>query len=80
MKNNESTDELILKSEIYPIGAVRKAADDYSGLTDIQICEYEEGIACKFENCVYDTELTRMEFENYLIGLCNQKGEWNESL
>lgn len=80
MKNNENTDRVILKREIYSIEAVKKAVADYQGLANIQIFEYEEEMVCQFRNCVYDITLTEMEFENYLIGLCNQKGDWNESL
>ena len=58
-----------LNLKIYPLKAIKKAVEDYSGLVKIK-CSLEENTAvlnlvCKEE----DFEIIKNEFCNYIIGL-----------
>lgn len=78
MRNKEEKGSLKLKKELFAIKAIQRATFDYRELADIQVYEVEDYVICEFKNCVYDYETTKKEFENYVIGLCNQKGYGKE--
>lgn len=80
MRSKEEKGSLKLKKELFAIKAIQKATFDYRELADIQVYEVEDYVICEFKNCVYDYETTKKEFENYVIGLCNQKGYGNDRL
>ncbi len=63
---------MLLNTEVYPLSLLRKAAADYRQLARITIRNTDPQHAeCRFENCIYDEELTKKEFLNYLIELEN---------
>ena len=80
MRSKKGKGCLKLKKELFAINAIRRAACDYRELADIQIYEVTDYIICEFGSCVYDFEITKREFENYVIGLCNQKEYGNDWL
>ena len=80
MRSKKEEGSLKLKKELFSIKAIQRAAFDYRELADIQVYEVKDYVICEFKNCVYDYEITKREFENYVIGLCNQKGYENDRL
>ena len=60
-----------INKEIFDIGIVTKAIEDYSDIASINVSETKDYIELEFDNCKYDTEETVKEFENYLIDLTN---------
>lgn len=80
MGSKKEEGSLKLKKELFSIKAIQRAAFDYRELADIQVYEVKDYVICEFKNCVYDYEITKREFENYVIGLCNQKGYGNDRL
>ena len=72
MRSKKEEGSLKLKKELFSIKAIQRVAFDYRELADIQVYEVK--------NCVYDYEITKREFENYVIGICNQKGYGNDRL
>ena len=80
MRSKKEEGSLKLKKELFSIKAIQRAAFDYRELADIQVYEVKDYVICEFKNCVYDYEITKREFENYVIGLCNQKGYGNACL
>ena len=60
-----------INKEIFDIGIVTKAIEDYSDIASINVSETKDYIELEFDNCKYDTEETIKEFENYLIDLTN---------
>ena len=80
MRSKKEEGSLKLKKELFSIKAIQRAAFDYRELADIQVYEVKDYVICEFQNCVYDYEITKREFENYVIGLCNQKGYGNACL
>ena len=60
-----------INKEIFDIGIVTKAIEDYSDIASINVYETKDYIELEFDNCKYDTEETIKEFENYLIDLTN---------
>ena len=80
MRSKKEEGSLKLKKELFSIKAIQRAAFDYRELADIQVYEVKDYVICEFKNCVYDYEITKREFENYVIGLCNQKGYGNDRL
>lgn len=80
MRSKKEEESLKLKKELFAIKAIQRAAFDYRELANIQVYEVEDYVICEFKNCVYDCKTTKREFENYVIGLSNQKGYGNDRL
>lgn len=57
--------------EIYSRETIARAVSDYAGIAKIAVDEDDKYWNLEFSKCVYDTDVTKMEFENYLIGLEN---------
>lgn len=66
--------KLFLSKTIYDISAVKETILAFSELAKITLHNKSDYYICEFDNCVYTTEQTSMEFENYLIDLCNKMG------
>ncbi len=66
MKNKN---ELLVSSEIFSEDILRTAIQAYCELTKIHVERAAENWVLTFQNCQYDTELTKHEFFNYLIDL-----------
>lgn len=64
---------LYLNKEIYDEKCIYAAIQAYSQLSSINCVSNEKGWVCFFYQCQYDVELTKMEFENYLIGIMNRR-------
>ena len=60
--------------DIYPIDIIKKAADDYSSLAVISMCEEDGYCLCSFSDCQYGELFTEKEFSNYLIDMINALG------
>lgn len=69
----KSMSDLKLNKELIDIHLVNKAIHDYKGLAKIHIKENNNYIVLRFEECKYNTEITKAEFENYVIDLMNSK-------
>lgn len=65
--------KLFLSKEIYDEKCINAVIRAYSQLTSIECVADEKGWNCFFYDCQYDAELTKKEFENYLIGLMNRR-------
>ena len=68
--------ELFLFSEIYKQRQIEETIDAFSDLCSVDVVEYEDGFGCVFSDLRYDVEITKKEFENYLIDLINTTKDW----
>ena len=66
MKN---MNELRLSSQIYSEGCIREGIDAFADLCSISLSSSDGTYIVSFSDCVYDTDETMKEFENYLIEL-----------
>lgn len=64
---------LFLNKDIYDENSILAVIRTYSQLASIKCISNEKGWVCIFAQCQYDVELTKMEFENYLIGIMNRR-------
>lgn len=71
MKNNE----LLLSLAIYDQRLIKAAIKAYQTLAKISLTETSDTAILHFDNCRYDTVITKHEFTNYLINLENTKIE-----
>ena len=60
---------LKLSANIYDESMIIKAINDYSGISTINLSYTEKHYILIFENNKYDVEITKKEFENYVIDL-----------
>lgn len=65
--------ELKISKKIYSKKTLMHAIEMYSKLTYIESEENENYWTLHFFKCKFDENLTVSEFENYLIGLENEK-------
>lgn len=65
---------LLFDLELYDYQTIRTAAQEYRQLADIKINHDGQIAQCEFTKCAYDSELTTLEFANYVLGLTAQKG------
>lgn len=72
--------DLKLNKELYDRKDLILVAKVFSHLAMIRMQEDNNYWICRFENCRYSTEQTKMEFENYLIDYINSKGRKNDYL
>lgn len=72
--------DLELNKELYERKDIALVANIFFKLAVIKIEEDNNYWKCKFENCKYDIEQTKQEFENYLIDYVNSKGRRNDYL
>ena len=63
--------QLQLHKNIYRYTIIARAVRDYSELADIEVKETDFYWIVSFSLCRFDEEITRREFENYLIDLEN---------
>ena len=66
--------ELKLNKDLYPLEFIKTAADTYHDLCTISVVERSPYYICLFSDCIYNEEITKKEFENYLIDLLNSHG------
>ena len=64
--------KLYLNKEIYNEEYIKIAVQAYRNLAKISYEAEADGWVCFFSAIRYDMELTKMEFENYLIALMNR--------
>ena len=57
--------------EIYSRNTIFQAVSDYGNIAKIVVSEDDKYWILEFSECVADEDITKMEFENYLIGLEN---------
>lgn len=69
-----SNKALLFDLDLYDCDLICAAADDYRRLAHIQVHCDGQIARCEFTKCVYDAELTALEFSNYILGLTVQKG------
>jgi len=67
----KTKNKLLVSSEIFSEGILRTAVQAYSELAKIHVEQAAENWVLTFQNCQYDTELTKHEFFNYLIDLAS---------
>lgn len=58
---------LLLNKEIYEKDSILFVINVFGQLCNIKLEDEDNYYRCLFLNCVNDEELTRKEFENYLI-------------
>ncbi len=63
--------ELSLNKNYYSREHIIAAVTAFAGLCRVELSENEDYYVCVFSNCVYDVDVTKKEFENYLIDLIN---------
>ena len=61
--------ELRLSAQIYSADRIREAIGAFAGLCSMSLSSSDGAYAVSFSDCVYDTDETIKEFENYLIEL-----------
>lgn len=66
MKNKN---ELLVSSEIFSEDLLQTAIQAYRELAQIHVERVEDHWVLTFQDCQYDTALTKHEFFNYLINL-----------
>ena len=62
---------LVLKNDIYSQDNIKKAIYVYRDYATISVTNNKTSTDLEFKNCKYDLDLTKKEFENYLIALEN---------
>ena len=65
--------DLMLSKELYSKNIIDRACHDYIGITDISVKEFGAYYIVVFKNCKYPEQITRDEFENYIIDLTGKK-------
>ena len=63
--------DLFLSKEVFPADAIKTARKAFSSLCDISVAQNSNYTICSFYNCKFDAEITKREFENYLIDFLN---------
>ena len=63
--------ELYLSTEIYSVEIIKAAIRQFASLSDINLITESSYYKCIFSECIYDTEETMKEFENYIIDSMN---------
>lgn len=63
--------KLRLNKNIFSQSSISYAIDVFESLCVIIVSEDEKYFICSFDNCKYDVEKSKKEFENYLIDLIN---------
>lgn len=72
--------EIIFDSEIYEKKAIVRAIDDYRRIARIEIKQNEGYYTCKImDSFLYDIELIRAEFANYVLFLTVRSLNSNET-
>lgn len=66
---------LLLSSQVYSLESVLAASQAYDQLASIRIDQKSDPdfFLVSFSECMYGPKTTMKEFENYVIGLENQK-------
>lgn len=68
MRKMNRNSELKLNREFYHRKAIERAIRDYERLCRVTLSESENYYICNFSETRYDMDLTKKEFEDYLIG------------
>lgn len=68
---------LDLNKDIYEYDRIRKTAEAFAGLVDVDIVDENNRYKCVFTNFKLESEKTIREFENYLINLMNKSEDKN---
>lgn len=63
----------MLSKELYSKNIIDRACNDYIGITDVSVKEFGAYYVVEFKNCKYPEQITRDEFENYIINLTGKK-------
>lgn len=63
---------LILSKDLYSKIPLQNAISMFTSLCQIEVIENDKEWKCIFYQCKADAELTKKEFENYLIGRVRQ--------
>lgn len=63
--------ELLVSSEIFSEDILQTAIQAYSKMAKIHVEQAAQNWVLTFQNCLYDTELTKHEFFNYLVDLAS---------
>lgn len=71
MGNNE----LLLSLAIFSRRSIMAAIKAYQPLARMTLTETSNAVILHFNNCKYDTAITKFEFNNYLINLENTRIE-----
>lgn len=66
------SNSLFLNKEIYCPQYIEMAVQAYRSIATVKIVSDKGYWVCVFEDCVYDNETTKREFENYVIALVNR--------
>ena len=66
------SNSLFLNKQIYCLQYIERAVQAYRSIATIKIVPDKGYWVCVFEDCVYDNETTKREFENYVIALMNR--------
>lgn len=68
---------LYLDSSIYAERDIKEAIKAFTNIADIEIKSntYE----CVLKNCKYDIEVTKREFENYIIDITNKNRRYSNN-
>lgn len=67
------SDSIEFCKEIYDIGTIEFAISEYKHIAKITANENKVSIVCKFDDCTYDSDLTILQFCNFLINAMNCK-------
>ena len=70
----QKDNELYLNNSIFPKEPVCLAVEAFSEICQMEIKQVGEYLMCSFFDCKEDVDLTKKEFENYLIGYMKQNG------
>ncbi len=68
---------LDLNKKIYECDKIRKTAEAFAGIVDVDILDEGNSYKCVFTNFKLGDEKTVREFENYLINLMNKSEDLN---
>lgn len=68
MKKMSRNSELRLNKEFYHRKVIGQAIQEYGRLCRVALSETENYYVCNFSETRYDMDLTKKEFEDYLIG------------
>ncbi len=63
--------ELFLNKNYYSREHIAAAVTAFAGLCRVELSETDDHYVCVFSKCTYDVDVTKKEFENYLIDLIN---------
>lgn len=65
--------KVLLNKELYELEMILYAVEQYDKLASIKVVDKEIHWECQFSRCVYATNLTMKEFENYIINIENAR-------